>query len=104
MQKISGVLNGIEGLSAKIDLAKSSAELISEREIDINYLNSELQKVGDYALQAFEAEQPTEYTPPQERVSPSSVYYCPMECEGERVYFQKGLRCPICNMYLVPIE
>ena len=42
--------------------------------------------------------------PPQERISPSSVYYCPMECEGEKVYFTPGKRCPTCNMYLVPIE
>ena len=43
-------------------------------------------------------------TPPSERISPSSVYYCPMECEGEKVYFAPGKRCPVCNMYLVPIE
>ena len=42
--------------------------------------------------------------PPSERVSPSSVYYCPMECEGEKVYFTQGKRCPTCNMFLVPIE
>lgn len=41
---------------------------------------------------------------PSERISPSSVYYCPMECEGEKVYFQQGKRCPVCNMFLVPIE
>lgn len=41
---------------------------------------------------------------PSEKVSPSSVYYCPMECEGDKVYFAAGKRCPICNMYLVPIE
>ena len=43
-------------------------------------------------------------TPPSERISPSSVYYCPMECEGEKVYFAPGKRCPVCNMFLVPIE
>ncbi len=42
--------------------------------------------------------------PPNERISPSSVYYCPMECEGEKVYFEAGKRCPTCNMFLVPIE
>lgn len=42
--------------------------------------------------------------PPAERISPSSVYYCPMECEGEKVYFTQGQRCPTCNMFLVPIE
>ncbi len=41
---------------------------------------------------------------PSERISPSSVYYCPMECEGEKVYFEAGKRCPVCNMFLVPIE
>src|SRR5690606_16524455 len=44
------------------------------------------------------------HTPPSERISPSSVYYCPMECEGEKVYFAPGKRCPVCNMFLVPIE
>lgn len=42
--------------------------------------------------------------PASERISPSSVYYCPMECEGEKVYFAPGKRCPVCNMFLVPIE
>lgn len=41
---------------------------------------------------------------PKDRISPSSVYYCPMECEGEKVYFVQGKRCPTCNMFLVPIE
>ena len=27
-----------------------------------------------------------------------------MECEGEKVYFTPGQRCPTCNMFLVPIE
>lgn len=38
-----------------------------------------------------------------QKISPSSVYYCPMECEGEKLYFKQG-RCPVCNMFLVPIE
>ena len=40
---------------------------------------------------------------PNQRISPSSVYYCPMECEGDKLYFKPG-RCPVCNMFLVPIE
>jgi len=30
-------------------------------------------------------------------------YYCPMKCEGEKVYEQPG-DCPVCNMHLVPVE
>ena len=29
-------------------------------------------------------------------------FYCPMECEGDRVYDQPGT-CPVCNMHLVPV-
>lgn len=28
------------------------------------------------------------------------AFYCPMKCEGDKVYDQPG-RCPVCNMYLV---
>jgi Cu2+-exporting ATPase len=27
-----------------------------------------------------------------------------MECEGEKVYFKPGKQCPVCKMFLVPIE
>jgi Cu2+-exporting ATPase len=30
-------------------------------------------------------------------------YYCPMHCEGDRVYDKPG-RCPVCGMYLVPVD
>lgn len=32
-----------------------------------------------------------------------SNFYCPMKCEGEKVYDQPG-ECPVCNMHLVPVE
>jgi hypothetical protein len=30
-------------------------------------------------------------------------YYCPMKCEGDKLYDQPG-NCPVCNMHLVPVE
>ncbi|HEX2920366.1 MAG TPA: heavy metal-binding domain-containing protein [Bacteroidales bacterium] len=30
-------------------------------------------------------------------------YQCPMKCEGEKTYDQPG-RCPVCKMYLQPVE
>jgi len=32
-----------------------------------------------------------------------SEYYCPMKCEGDKVYNQPG-NCPVCNMHLVSID
>lgn len=30
-------------------------------------------------------------------------YYCPMHCEGDKVYDKPG-NCPVCNMHLVPVS
>ena len=107
-KKISETLNSIEGISAKIDLEKSTAEIESDREVDLEFLNEKLKQAGNYSLEDPEnpsvAERSRSEVPPQERISPSSVYYCPMECEGEKVYFKQGERCPVCKMYLFPIE
>src|SRR5690606_41068530 len=36
--------------------------------------------------------------------SPSGQYICPMFCEGEdKIYHEPG-RCPVCGMFLRPIE
>lgn len=102
--KIFSTLNNLEGISADVNLAGNFVEITSEGEIDIEKLNSELKNAGNYVLEDPEKPKSTEFIPPQDRVSISSVYYCPMECEGEKVYFVQGKRCPVCNMYCVPIE
>jgi heavy metal translocating P-type ATPase len=38
----------------------------------------------------------------KEDIKASNSYYCPMKCEGEKVYEQPG-DCPVCNMHLVPV-
>ncbi|SEW19052.1 Cu2+-exporting ATPase [Chryseobacterium wanjuense] len=102
-KKISEKLNSIKGIKAEINLENNTATIHSEKRIDINTLNKALEEIGNYKLE--DPAQPEKaFVKPQDRVSPSSVYYCPMECEGEKVYFQQGKRCPVCNMYLVPIE
>lgn len=103
-KKISTALNNIEGIKAEINLAENSAEISSDSKIDLEKLNAELKNAGNYVLEDPEKPKSTEFIPPQDRVSPSSVYYCPMECEGDKVYFVQGKRCPVCNMYCVPIE
>lgn len=102
-KKISEKLNAIEGIKADINLEENTATITSEKVISLSNLNKALEEIGHYKL-----EDPTQpdkiFIKPQDRISPSSVYYCPMECEGDKVYFKQGERCPVCNMYLVPIE
>ena len=103
-KKISETLNAIPGICAEVSLENQTAEIISDHDIDLKVLNDALKKAGNYTLKDEEKPAENTFIKPQDRVSPSSVYYCPMECEGDKVYFQQGKRCPVCNMYLVPIE
>ncbi|MEG1668179.1 copper-transporting P-type ATPase [Chryseobacterium sp.] len=82
-----------------LDAAGNNAALPGN--VDNAYCGIKL--IGNYKLEDPNKPENT-FVKPQDRVSPSSVYYCPMECEGDKVYFQQGKRCPDCNMYLVPIE
>ncbi len=102
-KKISEKLNSIEGVKADVNLESNTAAITSEKDIELNILNDALEEIGNYKLEDPDNPEKT-FVKPQDRVSPSSVYYCPMECEGDKVYFQQGKRCPACNMYLVPIE
>lgn len=102
-KKISEKLNSLKHIQADINLENNTAIISSDQEIDLNELNKALDQIGNYQLE--DPDNPEKaLQKPQDRVSPSSVYYCPMECEGEKVYFKQGGRCPVCNMFLVPIE
>lgn len=101
-KKISEKLNSLPNISAQIDFKASKVEISSDKNIDIEELNKELQALGHYFLE--DPENPNySFIKPEDKISPSSVYFCPMECEGEKLYFKQG-RCPICNMFLAPIE
>jgi len=102
-KKISEKLNSIDGVKADVNLETNTVTIISEDDIELNTLNKALEEIGNYKLDDPNTPEKA-LLKPQDRVSPSSVYYCPMECEGDKVYFQQGKRCPVCNMYLVPIE
>ncbi|SHF64689.1 heavy metal translocating P-type ATPase [Chryseobacterium vrystaatense] len=102
-KKISEKLNSVEGVTADVNLENNTATITSDKDIELSALNNALEEIGKYRLE--EPGKPeTAFVKPQDRISPSSVYYCPMECEGDKVYFKQGERCSVCNMYLVPIE
>ncbi|MDQ1096035.1 MULTISPECIES: heavy metal translocating P-type ATPase [Chryseobacterium] len=102
-KKVSEKLNSLEGIQAEVNLEDHTVILKSDQQIDLGTINKSLQEAGNYILKDPDVPE-SEFVKPQDRVSPSSVYYCPMECEGDKVYFQQGKRCPVCHMYLVPVE
>ncbi|WPO89054.1 heavy metal translocating P-type ATPase [Chryseobacterium sp. HR92] len=102
-KKISNQLNSVEGVQADVNLENNTATITSSHGVKLSVLNDALAEIGKYRLE--DPNNPEKaFVKPQDRVSPSSVYYCPMECEGDKVYFKQGERCPVCKMYLVPIE
>ena len=101
-KKISDKLNSLPDISAVVDLKTSSVKIYSKNEINLQQLNDAVGSIGHYFLKDPDNHDYT-FVKPEDKISPSSVYFCPMECEGEKLYFKQG-KCPVCGMYLAPIE
>ena len=101
-KKISDKLNSLPDISAVVDLKTNSAKISSKNEINLQQLNDAVGSIGHYFLKDPDNHDYT-FIKPEDKISPSSVYFCPMECEGEKLYFKQG-KCPVCGMYLAPIE
>ncbi len=101
-KKISDKLNSLPDISAVVDLKTNSVKISSKNEINLQQLNDAVGSIGHYFLKDPDNHDYT-FIKPEDKISPSSVYFCPMECEGEKLYFKQG-KCPICGMYLAPIE
>ena len=101
-KKISDKLNSLPDISAVVDLKTNSVKISSKNEINLQQLNDAVGSIGHYFLKDPDNPDYT-FIKPEDKISPSSVYFCPMECEGEKLYFKQG-KCPVCGMYLAPIE
>ena len=101
-KKISDKLNSLPDISAVVDLKTNSVKISSKNEINLQQLNDAVGSIGHYFLKDPDNHDYT-FVKPEDKISPSSVYFCPMECEGEKLYFKQG-KCPVCGMFLAPIE
>src|SRR5690606_23824083 len=99
-------LNEIPEVTAKVDLIKATAEISSPSHIPLQLLQEKLQELGgQYQIHAHgEGSHTPLKTPDDIPDSPSQQYICPMFCEGkDSIYHEKG-RCPVCHMFLMPVE
>ncbi|SFE27823.1 heavy metal translocating P-type ATPase [Flavobacterium xueshanense] len=116
---VEKTLNSIAGVEATVSLDPPIATLIMKEHIPLVQLQETLSKAGKYSISM---ESPIDTVlelsnkppikaccgsnkPPEESkvTSPNNVpgtYYCPMHCEGEKVYNKPG-DCPVCGMDLV---
>lgn len=97
-------LNTIEGVTkASVDLEKAEAIIEMEKHISIDLLKSVFEKEGGtYHIYMHGEHHHDTKKKEKERLKSkgTGTFYCPMHCEGERVYAQLG-DCPVCGMDLV---
>ena len=116
--KVEKTLNAIDGIQAAVTLDPPVATLTMAIHIPITQLKVALTAAGNYSIAMSDGvdslgttTKPVEKSccssnKPQEKSSvilPKSAkgkYYCPMHCEGEKVYDKPG-DCPVCGMDLV---
>jgi len=117
--KVEKTLNAIDGVEAKVSLNPPIATITMEKHISIAQFQEALTAVGKYTIELNNGKTPQQVIPNEaipksccstnshndniEIQKPSSAngkYYCPMHCEGEKVYDKAG-DCPVCGMDLV---
>ncbi|MFV8391731.1 heavy metal translocating P-type ATPase [Flavobacterium sp. LB2P6] len=115
--KVEKTLNAVDGIQATVTLVPPMARITMDEHIPTTQLQKALTAAGNYTismnntLDSHEAtEKPIEKSccssnKQQEKsrvILPDTAqgkYYCPMHCEGEKVYDKQG-SCPVCGMNL----
>ena len=87
---------------ASVDLEQAEATLKVEALIPLPKLESVFLKDGGrYSVHPQDSDIPEHKPKSEPPILQNAVYYCPMHCEGDKVYPSFG-DCPVCGMDLVP--
>ena len=115
--KVEKALNEMDGVEATVSLNPPMATITMEKHVSLFKFQKALYEVGKYVITENEM---VDVAPQQDNEpilksccggkpqndtvvlpkSASGKYYCPMFCEGEKVYDKAG-DCPVCGMDLV---
>ncbi len=100
-EHVEELLNKVDGVNAvSVNLETAEAVVESEQELELEQLQQPLvEDGGNYHIRRTDQEAPQQKEIPEE--AKTGKYYCPMRCEGEKMYNQPG-DCPVCGMDLVP--
>ncbi len=105
--KVEKTLNEIEGISAVVTLEPPIATITMQKHILTTELQNTLAIAGSYGIEEAQYDNNgniilQEIQKPKKVVieNGSGKYYCPMHCEGDKLYDKAG-DCPVCGMDLV---
>lgn len=114
--RVENALNKIDGVQAQVELNPPIATITMHTHIPTEQLQRALTEVGEYSISMGEAgitshnhQESTVHAASkhhshikQTATGTPGKYYCPMHCEGEKVYDKPG-NCPVCGMHLVKV-
>ena len=118
--KVEKTLNEIEGVEAVVSLEAATATITMEKHIPTAQLQEALSTVGNYSIKMNSNEgqghsdsdkqaitiksccstTAADHKSNQHHQTAAGKFYCPMFCEGDKVYDQAG-DCPVCGMDLL---
>ncbi|WP_264565533.1 heavy metal translocating P-type ATPase [Flavobacterium sp. N3904] len=117
--KVEKTLNAIEGVKASVTLDPPMATIVMEKHIPLFQFQKALYAVGKYTIaeddsastahqqqgksatkSCCDSKEPNEHQHHKIPNNNPGKYYCPMFCEGDKVYDKAG-DCPVCGMDLV---
>lgn len=106
--RIEQALNTIESVQATVSLNPPIAVIKMERHIPIEALQKALTAIGNYTIETLNGEASVysccglaQHAPVviPKQTGGKGIYYCPMYCEGDKIYSKPG-SCPVCGMNL----
>lgn len=104
---VENVLTNIVGVNeVSVDLEKGEAEIDMSFYLSLNMLQDALKEAGDqYSIHTKKDHSDYDHSyhdhhQPKKKGSNTGLFYCPMQCEGDKIYTEFG-NCPVCGMDLV---
>lgn len=114
-KNVENALNSIDGVEAKVNLESKTATIDTHKNVPVEKMQDALSAKGNYYIMTdeFNGKEYHEklnhhHHTTQEKLSQNFLkqnagkYYCPMFCEGDKVY-DTNVGCPVCGMDLVKI-
>jgi len=101
-KKVEEKLSELPVISVEVNLNEETAIINSIAEIPLQELQNKLSEAGNY--QIYNEKDLVQPAKTKSKISESGQYQCPMFCEGkDKIYHNPG-NCPVCGMFLVPLE
>lgn len=106
INELEGVKTATVSKTGDMALVEYDTELVDEKKIreTVHSLGYEIDDYKEKSIKVpFKVSEPSHAHTNENEKKDGTKYYCPMHCEGDKVYDQPG-RCPVCKMYLVPVD